>query len=330
MNQIIPIAIRGTGSAVPARVVRNADFEACLDTTDEWIVSRTGIRERRRIEQGEDSLTLAEQAARMALEEARMTPSDLDLVLVSTITPSRPLPSTACYLQAKLGAHDVPAFDLVAACSGFLYGLINAAAMIRTGLYTRVLLVGVDTLSTITDFEDRRSCVLFGDAAGAAVIERSDDPRQGLLARCVGADGSYADRMWIPAGGSTLPASQNTIDERLQYMKMNGKEVYKFAVPKLQEIIRVVMADAGVTIEDVALIIPHQSNKRIIESALDKLGIPHEKMYINIERFGNTSAASVPLCLDEARRNGVVKSSDLVLLASIGAGFTWASALVRL
>jgi 3-oxoacyl-[acyl-carrier-protein] synthase-3 len=308
----------------------NADFEAYLDTSDAWIVERTGIRERRRIVEGQTSMTLSAEASRRAMEDAGIGPDDLDLIVVATITPDRPLPSTACLLQTELGAKDIPAFDLAAACSGFVYGLVTAGNMLQSGAYKRALVVGVDCLTTITDYQDRRSCVLFGDAAGAAILEFDEGSDQRILHSTIGADGRYAPHMGIPAGGSALPASRQTVDERLHYMKMAGREVYKFAVLKLRELIQEAVDVAGVTLDDLAMIIPHQSNLRIIESAREKLGIPSERMYVNIDRYGNTSSGSIPNCLDEARRAGLIRRSDLVLLVAIGAGFTWASALLRL
>jgi 3-oxoacyl-[acyl-carrier-protein] synthase-3 len=333
MNPPLRVVIRGTGAAVPDEVLDNDHFSSYLDTSDEWIVTRTGIRERRRVSDDESTLSLALQASQRALEDAEITASELDLLIVCTATPYTPLPSTACWLQDALGvghAMGAASFDLHAACSGFVYGLIVAATLIETGGHEKALVVGAEALTRITDAQDRATAILFGDAAGAAIVTRSTDPERAILYHEMGADGSKARAVWVPAGGSGEPASVRTVNERLHYMRMNGRELYKFAVLKMQELTDRALEETGFAPEDIKLIIPHQSNLRIIESGRNRLGLPPEKVAVNIDRYGNTSAASVPLALDEACRSGTLKPGDLALLVGFGAGVTWASALVRL
>jgi 3-oxoacyl-[acyl-carrier-protein] synthase III len=330
MSNRLPFMISGIGSVLPDRVVTNADFEKSLDTSDEWIRTRTGIRERRLAGEGENTLTFALEASKRALADAELTPQDLDLIVVATSTPYVPLPATACYLQKELGCRHTAAFDVSAACSGFVYGLVNAASLMQMGRIQHALVVGAETMSSITDFDDRSICVLLGDGAGAAVLSPADDQVSGLYDYDLGANGEGAPMLWVPGGGSMEPLSQKVLNERLQYLKMNGREVYKFAVTKMQEVIQETVKRAGITVEDLTLIVPHQSNQRIIESVAHKLKIPISKMVINIDRCGNTSAASVPLALDDAYRAGRVKKGDWLLLAGFGAGYTWASALFRL
>lgn len=324
-----PLEIVGTGVSLPARVVSNHDLAARLDTSDEWIVQRTGIRERRYCAPGETTLLLATQAAQRALDNAGLSPADLDLIIVGTATPEHTLPSTACELQAALGCGWIPAFDVQAACSGFLFALLTAAQYLHAGMVNTALIVGAETLSRITDQEDRATVILFGDAAGAAIVRRSRHPRRRLLAARFGADGARAKSIWVPAGGSAEPASLRTVNERLHYMRMNGREVYKFAVTQMHEEVAQTAREAGVGIDELRLLIPHQSNQRIIESACEKLGLPLDRVLINIDRYGNTSAASVPVGLHEALECGRIGAGDLVMLVAFGAGLTWASALLR-
>jgi 3-oxoacyl-[acyl-carrier-protein] synthase-3 len=324
-----PIEIVGAGASVPARVVTNDDFARRLDTSDEWIVQRTGIRERRFAATGESTLGFAAGACKAALQNARVEPAEIDLLISATITPDHTLPSLACELQAALGLRCVPAFDLVAACSGFVYGLITAGQFIQTGMARTVLVVGAECMTRTVDMEDRSTCVLFGDGSAAAVVRRSAHPERGVVAARWGADGTRADLIWIPAGGSAEPASIRTINERLHFMRMKGREVYKVAVTLMQDIVRDTCADAGIAPSDLELLIPHQSNLRIIESACSKLGIPSERVMVNIDRYGNTSAASVPLALVEARGAGRLTPGSLIMLVAFGAGFTWASVVMR-
>ncbi len=330
MKPYLSMSIRGTGRAIPDGVLTNADFAGRLDTSDEWIVTRTGIRERRVVNNGESTLTLAEQAARAALDDARLTPADLDLILCATISPEYPFPATACFLQHNLGITNIPAFDISAACSGFVYGTILAAHFVHRGTYRNVLVIGAECMSRFTDYEDRSTCILFGDGAGAAVIGPAQAGDQGIYHCQMGADGGGAATICCPAGGARQPASIQTVNDRLHYLKMKGREVYKFAVTKMQEVIEQAMASQGLGPDDIAMIIPHQSNLRIIESATQRLGMPPEKVYINIDRYGNTSAASVPVAMDEVLRAGSVKRGQWLLLVAFGAGLTWASALIKL
>lgn len=324
------MVLRGMGSAVPDHVMTNADFEKRLATSDEWIRTRTGIGERRVARPDENTLTLALSASRQALDRSGLTAGDIDLIVLATTTPYVLLPSTACFLQHQLGCRIIPAFDLQAACTGFVYALVTAAYMLDAERYRNILVIGSETMTRLADWEDRATCILFGDGAGAAVISATDNGTSGLYEHQLCADGSGAQMIWVPAGGSLEPASNKTLNERLHSLKMKGREVYKFAVTRMQEIIEDTLLKAKLTVDDVALIIPHQSNLRIIESAGEKLRIPAEKLAINIDRFGNTSAASIPLALEEALAAGKVKSGDYVLVAGFGAGLTWGSALIRL
>ena len=322
--------IRGMGHALPSRIMTNADFEKTLDTSDEWIRTRSGIRERRIAEPGENTLTLATAAARAAIADAGLTPADIDLIVLATCTPAYQIPSTACFVQAELGCRQIPAFDLSAACSGFVYALITATSLMTVGGYGNVLVIGAETMSAMTDFEDRGTCVLVGEGAVAALIGPEDNPVSGIYDHLLGADGTGARMIWMPAGGSAEPASLRTVNERLHYMKMRGREVYKFAVTKMIEVIQGAMQRGGLTIDEIAMVIPHQSNLRIIESAAQKLAIPAEKVAVNIDKYGNTSAASIPLAMEEAWRGGRIRRGDWVIIAGFGAGLTWGTALIRL
>lgn len=324
-----PVEIAGTGAYLPERVVGNDEIAGQVDTSDEWIVQRTGIRERRWAAPGEGTLILAKRASEAALADAGLTPQDVDLIIVATVTPEHPLPATACLLQAALGCRWIPAFDLAAACSGYVWAFANAAQYIVTGLARNVLVVGAECLSTITDKLDRGTCILFGDAAGAAVLRPAENGARNILAVRMGADGDRGRLIYIPAGGSKDPASHRTVDERLHYMHMQGREVYKFAVTQMQAVIEETCADAGVAKTDLALVIPHQSNLRIIESACQRAGVPMDKVIVNIDRYGNTSSASVAVGLHEARAEGRCKPGDLVMLLAFGAGLTWGSVLLR-
>ncbi len=331
MPERLGVKISGTGHAVPERILTNEFFEKRLDTSDEWIRERTGIQERRVVSAGESTATLASAAATKALEDAGMSPAEIDLIIVSTITPECQFPSTACFVQQALGFPTIPAFDLAAACSGFIYGFIVASHMLSSGNFRNVLLIGAETMSRIADYEDRATCILFGDGAGAVVLSATPDTSGPcLLHYQMQAEGSGMSMLFVPAGGSRLPASHMTVDERLHYVKMQGREVYKLAVKRNFELIDSALLEAGVRPDDLALVIPHQSNLRIIESARQRLGLPKDRVFTNIQRLGNTSAASIALGLDECRRTGRIKSGDLVLLVSFGAGLTWGSVLLRI
>ncbi|HPC23376.1 MAG: ketoacyl-ACP synthase III [Phycisphaerae bacterium] len=324
------VEVAGTGFSVPERIVTNAEFASRIDTSDEWIVQRTGIRERRFAAPDESTLTFAAAAGRTALAQAQMSPTELDLIVCGTITPDHTLPSTASLLQAELGCRWIPAFDLAAACSGMVWSFIVAAQYIATGTARNVLVVGAETLTRITDQEDRGTAVLFGDGAGAVILRPSTAPQRRILAMRQGADGTRAMLINVPAGGAKYPASPQTLAERMHYMRMRGREIYKFAVTQMCDIIHETAADAGLRVEDVALIIPHQSNLRIIELACHKAGVAPERVLVNIDRYGNTSAASVGIALHEARMAGRIKPGDVVMLVAFGAGLTWGSILLRM
>jgi len=321
--------ITGVGSCVPERVVTNFDLEKMVDTTDEWIRTRTGIRERRVAAEDQATSDLAVVAARRALEEARLDPADLDLIIVATVTPDMPFPATACIVQDRLGASRAAALDLETACSGFVYALATGAQFIETGLYNNVLVIGAETLSKIVDWTDRRTCVLLGDGAGAVVLQPALAEDQGLLSFHLGADGGGADLLKQPAGGSRLPASEETVRSRLHYVHMNGREVFKFAVKVMGEAAQAALEKCGLGFADVDYYIPHQANYRIIEASARRFGLPMERVYVNIDRYGNTSAASIPVALDEAVDQGRIRPGDLVLLVAFGGGLTWGAAVCR-
>jgi 3-oxoacyl-[acyl-carrier-protein] synthase-3 len=320
--------IAGTGSTVPERRLTNDDLAKMVDTNDEWIVQRTGIKERRIAGPGETTASLATIAARKAIAAAGLEAKDIELIVVATITPEMVFPSTACFVGAELGLQGVPAFDMSAACSGFIYALATGANFVKAGQYKNVLVIGAETISRITNYKDRGSCIIFGDGAGAVVLQRSNDATKGLIYNMLHADGSGGDVMkCIP--GSRFPICESMIAEGKHLMEIRGREVYKFAVTKFEELIREAMRACELTVDQVSLIVPHQVNQRIIDSAMEKLGFPAEKAYVNIDRFGNTSAASIPLALDEAWRAGKVKSGDHLIFVAFGAGLTWANAVVR-
>ncbi len=321
--------IAGTGASVPDRVLTNAELEQMVSTSDEWIVTRTGISERRIASDDQATSDLAEGAARQALEAAGVDPHDLDLILVNTVTPDMFFPSTACVLQERLGASRAAAFDLLAACAGFVYGLSVADAYLRAGVMRNILVIGADTLSKVVDWSDRGTCVLFGDGAGAVVVQRTTaDPA--ILSTHLYSDGSKGRQLIIPGGGSRQPASQKVIDEKLVTIRMpNGNDVFKTAVRSMEEAAIAALKANGVEVSDVDLFISHQANARIIYAVAERLDLPRERIYMNIDRYGNTSAASIPIAMDEAVRTGRLKRGDLLLLTAFGGGFTWGSALIR-
>ncbi|HUO10713.1 MAG TPA: beta-ketoacyl-ACP synthase III [Phycisphaerae bacterium] len=323
--------IAGTGSALPERRLTNADLERMVETSDEWIVQRTGMRERRLAGPQESTATLATAAARNALDDANISPQDIDLIILATLTPDMLSPGTACLVQHNLGIKKhIGAFDLNAACSGFVYALSTAAQFLRTGAYKNILVIGAETLSRVVDYTDRNTCILFGDGAGAAVLTRDDNPAVGLQSFHLGANGDGAPFISIPAGGSLHPASATTLAEKMHYLKMNGREVYKFAVHQMTESLRAAMESCNLTPDTVKLVVPHQVNQRIIDSATEKMGFPKDKVFLNIDRYGNTSAASVPIALDEARKSGRCGKGDWIIMVAFGAGLTWAAATVKL
>jgi 3-oxoacyl-[acyl-carrier-protein] synthase-3 len=321
--------IRGFGSQLPDRRLTNEDLSKMVDTNDEWIVQRTGIRERRIAGPGESTATLATAAARKALAAAGITPQELDLIICATITPEMVCPATACFVGEAIGAASIPAFDISAACSGFIYALVTGANFIKAGQSSNVLVIGAETLSRIVDYTDRGSCILFGDGAGAVVLRRSTEPARGVVYSSLHADGSGADAMKCMPG-SRYPITAELVAERKQFLQIKGREVYKFAVTKFEEMISQAMRACELTADQVKLIVPHQVNQRIIDSAMEKLGLPTEKAFVNIEKFGNTSAASIPIALDEAWRAGRFKEGDAVILVAFGSGLTWANAVVRM
>jgi len=323
-------AIAGLGAAVPQNVLSNTDFEKFLDTSDEWITQRTGIKERRVVSEGQTTVTLAVQAATEALCEAGLAPEDLDMIVCATITPEMPLPSTACFVQAELGIDNIPAFDVVAACSGYIYALAIGDQFIQTGTHERILVIGVDVLSAITDYEDRGSCILFGDAAGASVLTPSNDSDRGVMHTVIHAMGSGWDFIHVPAGGTRNRASVETVARRDHFIKMRGRDVYKFAVEKMQWLLGDCLEKCNLSPDDVDMVIPHQVNARIITSAAKKFNFPMEKVFVNIDKYGNTSAASVPLAMAEAWRQGRIGSGSTVILVAFGGGLTWAGAVIRL
>jgi 3-oxoacyl-[acyl-carrier-protein] synthase III len=320
--------IVGTGSALPERVITNFDLEKLVDTSDEWIVERTGIKERRQAAPGETTSALCIQAAGRALQMAGLSARDLDMIICSTISPDMPLPSTAAFIQRGLGADSVISFDLAAACSGFLFGMTIAEQFIRTERARYVLIVGAELLSRFLDYQDRATCVLFGDGVAAGILGPVDPP-SGLLATDMHTDGNFAEHLYIPAGGTAKPASCETVKAREHYVKMKGNELFKVAVRSLEDVCRRVLAKAGTDVDQLDLFIPHQANQRITEAVRDRLGICSEKVFSNISRIGNTSSASIPLCLDECVRSGRIKKGDLILMAAFGAGVTWGAALMR-
>ena len=330
MNQNkVRAAVIGTGSCLPDKVVTNADMERLVETTDEWIFSRTGIRERRMVAEGQATSDLGAEASRRAIENAGLTPQDITLIICCTITPDHVFPSTACMIQNKIGASNTGGFDLSAACAGFVYGLIMGARMVEADPRQTVLVVGAETLTRVTDFTDRSSCILFGDGAGAAVLRATQDDGRGIMASEYGIDGSGADFMKLPAGGSAMPASEETVRQGLHYMKIAGRETFRFAVVKMADLVKAALIDSGLAMEDVALIVPHQVNSRILQAAAERMGIGMDKIYTNIDRVGNTSAASVPIALDEAARAGKIKRGDVIVLVAFGGGLSWSSAVIR-
>jgi len=323
-----PVGITGVGKAVPERVLTNADLEKMVDTSDEWIRTRSGIRERRIAEPHEASSDYAIRAANEAIAKAGVKPEEIDLIVVATVTPDMPFPSTACIVQEAIGAKRAAAFDLSAACPGWIYGLVMAQQTIASGLYNCALVIGVDLLSRLTDWEDRSTAVLFGDAAGAAILQPVSEGR-GILASVLGSEGAGACHLMLPAGGSRSPATQETVANRLHYIKMNGTEVYKFAVRAMNEATQQVLAKAGLTMDQVDLFIPHQANIRIIEGAMKRMELGPERVMVNLDRYGNTSSASIGLALTEALEQGRVKDGDNLVLVSFGAGLVWGAVTLR-
>ena len=324
-----PTEITSLATYVPPRLLTNADLEKMVDTTSEWILQRTGIHTRHIVDPGVATSDLGTQAALKAIAQAGLTPDDIDLIIVGTTTPDMFFPSTAALIQHKIGAHRAWGFDLAGACSGFTFSLATASQLVSTGRHDHALVVGADVMSSIIDYTDRATCVLFGDGAGAVVVSAAKDPSLAILDFAHEIDGSGGVSLNMPAGGSLRPASRETVEQRLHYVKQDGQAVFKFAVRKTEEISRVIMQRSGLTSGDIALFVSHQANRRIITAAADRLGIDPAKVIINLEKYGNTTAATIPLALEECVQEGRLKKGDLVLLASVGAGFTIGAVLLR-
>lgn len=320
--------ILGTGHAYPEGILTNADLEKIVETSDDWITTRTGIKQRRKAAPGEYTSMFAVKAARQAIERARLDPSDIDLLLCATVTPDQILPSTGCIIQAELGANAAAAMDIVAACSGFLYGVSLADSMIRTGQIKHALVIGAEILTQYVDYSDRQTCVLFGDGAGAAVLGPVEGER-GILATKIKSDGRYEEQLFSPGGGTRRKPTADTLAAGDHFFKMKGNELFKVAVRSMTEISRDVLEQAGQKTEDVSLFIPHQANQRITEAVADRLNVSTDKVYSNIAVHGNTSSASIPIALDECVTGGKIKEGDLVLMASFGGGVTWGGVLIR-
>ena len=320
--------ILGTGHAYPAGVLTNEDLTHIVETSDAWITSRTGIKQRRKAAADEYTSLFAVQAARQALARAGITAAQLDLVVCATVTPDQILPSTGCLIQAEIGAVNAAAFDLAAACSGFLYGLSYANAMIRTGQARYVLVIGAEVLTKYVDYTDRATCVIFGDGAGAAVLGPVDAGR-GILAARIKSDGRYASQLYAPGGGTRLGSTPETLARGDHFFKMKGNEIFKVAVRNMSDISAEMLAKAGFSVEDVDLVIPHQANQRITDAVASRLGVPEEKVYSNIAEHGNTSSASIPIAMDECIQAGKIKEGSLVLLTAFGGGITWGGTVLR-
>ncbi len=320
--------ITGTGSAVPDRILTNLDLEKMVDTSDEWVVTRTGIKERHIAVEGEFTSMFATLAAERALQMAGVRADELDLIIVATVTPDFPFPSTACIVQQNLKATKAAAFDISAACSGFLFGLSLADKAIRSGSATKVLVIGTEVLSRIVDWTDRNTCCLFGDGAGAAIVEAGNEAG-GILSTHIHSDGSYWELLYQPGCGNRNPATQKTLDDRLVYISMQGNEVFKLAVRAMEEVAHEALDANNLTVADLDLFIPHQANRRIIDAIGKRLGLESGKVFINLERYGNTSSASIPIALDEANRSGRIKNGDLVMFDAFGGGLTWGAVLLR-
>ncbi len=322
------VSIIGTGSYVPKKVLTNEDLSRIVDTSDEWITTRTGIKERRVAAKDEQTSDMAAKAALKAIEQAKISPAEIDLILVATATPDMLFPATACFVQKKIGATKAACLDISAACAGFLFGLEIAQQFITSHTHDTVLVIGAEKLTSITDWTDRNTCVLFGDGAGAAVL-RHRGSTHGVISTHIGSDGQYTDILFMPGGGSRCPITRENVDLNLHTIHMIGKEVYKQAVSAMLKAAKKALDQAGLAIEDIACIIPHQANVRIIEAIADRLGISREKMFVNLDRYGNTSAAAVAIALDEANRSGRIKPGDYILMVVFGGGLTWASTVIE-
>jgi 3-oxoacyl-[acyl-carrier-protein] synthase-3 len=329
LSQKIRAGILGTGSYLPEKIVTNKDMEKLVDTNDEWIVTRTGIRERHFAADDEFTSDMATKAAQKALESAGLKPTDLDLIIVATITTDMPTPSTACFVQTKLGAPQAAAFDISAACSGFVYGLTIARAFIESGLYKNILLIGAEKLTTFIDWKDRGTCVLFGDGAGAAIIAPVAEGKHEIISTYMAANGTEADLLKIPGGGCRFPSSLESVENRLHTLKMDGKQIFKIAVKVMSDAVLEAAKRANISLEQISLVIPHQANDRIIQAIGERLGVSPDKLFVNVDKIGNTSAASVGIALDDAVKAGKIKDGQYVAFVAFGAGTTLASSIVK-
>lgn len=323
------VGIIGTGRYLPEKIVTNYDLEKIMDTSHDWIVTRTGIEKRRIAEPSIASSDLGTQAAKLALEDAGVKAEEIDLIITATFSPDMLLPSTACIIQANLGAVNAAAFDLNAACTGFIYGLSTADAFIKSGQAKKVLVVGTEVLSKLMNWKDRKTAVLFADGAGAAVVSEIDEEGKGILSTALGADGTGSEFLYIPAGGTRMPSNHETIDQDLHSIMMDGSEVFKFAARKMADVSKEALEKAGLTIEDISYLVPHQANIRIIQNAAKRLKISMDKVYVNLQEYGNISAGSVPVALDEASKKGCIKQNDIVLLVGFGGGLTWGASILK-
>ena len=322
------VSIIGTGSYVPEKILTNEDLSHMVDTSDEWITTRTGIKQRRIAAKDENTSDMATRAALNAIEQAKISPKEINLILVATATPDMLFPATACFVQKKIGATNAACLDVSAACAGFLFAVEIAQQFITSHTYDTVLVIGADKLTSITNWSDRNTCVLFGDGAGAAIL-RHRGGSHGVISTHIGSDGEYSDILFMPGGGSRCPITRDNVDLNLQTIHMNGKEVYKQAVTAMLSAAKKALEQAGLSIHDIACVIPHQANLRIIEAIADRLGIPLEKFYVNLDRYGNTSAAAVAIALDEANRSGRIKAGDYILMVVFGGGLTWAGTVIE-
>ena len=321
--------LAGTGSFVPEKTLTNEDLTKIIDTSDEWITTRTGIKTRHVVSDGETTATLAAEAARRALKDADMEPDELNLIIVGTITPEMVFPSTACFVQDMIGAKNAWAFDLSAACSGFVYGLSIAQQFVSSGMCKNALVIGAETLTRITNYEDRGSCILFGDGAGAVILKSANDGPQGVMYSTSFSDGSGWEALYCPAYGSRNPVGNPLADEAMKYMYIDGRAVYQTAVRRIVELVNECLEKCELNIEDIAMFIPHQMNARIIESVGKRLKFTDDRIFINIDKYGNTSAASIPIALDDCRRQGKLKSGDIILLVAFGGGLTWGANVIQ-
>jgi 3-oxoacyl-[acyl-carrier-protein] synthase-3 len=325
---LIRSRIISTGSYLPEKVLTNFDLEKMVDTSDEWITERTGIKERRIADEGQAASDLACEASKAALNRAGLKADDIDLIIVATVTGDMLFPSTACFLQDKLGALNAVGFDINATCSGFLYSLYIADSLIKSNMHKKVLVVGTEILSRITDWDDRNTCILFGDGAGAAILEPTEEDR-GILSMHINSDGRMWELLHLPGGGSRNPLSVDAFKKKLHYIKMKGNETFKVAVRTLEDLVVKTLEENKLVSSQLTLLIPHQANLRIIQATADRIGIPMDKVIVNLDRYGNTSAASIPIALDEAIRDGRINNGDYILLEAFGGGFTWASVLIK-